>query len=64
MWQQLDTAPKDTTEIWLGAEGRVIVGYWSIGTWRSSWSDSALQWAPTHWMPFLIPEPPLTNGER
>jgi hypothetical protein len=64
-WQPIVTAPKDSTEVWLGAEGRVLVGYWSAkGSWHSSWSDDRLQWEPTNWMPFLIPDPPLPNGER
>lgn len=68
-WQPIDTAPKDSTEIWLGATGRVIIGWWSSkGSWRSSWTDDPLQWQPTHWLPFLIPEPPndansVANGQ-
>jgi len=58
-WQSIDTAPDDSTEVWLGAHGRVIIGWWlPTKGWRSSWTDDPLQWQPTHWMPFLIPEPP------
>ena len=57
-WQPIETAPDDLTEVWLGAPGRVILGYSSKKIWHSSWTTDALQWKPTHWMPFEQPAPP------
>lgn len=64
VWKSIDSAPRDATEIWLGAEGRVIIGWFNNGRWHSSWSEERLHWAPTHWQSFVTPAPPLTNGTR
>lgn len=62
-WKTIDTAPQDASELWLGAPGRVIMGYRSMKkTWRSSWTNDALTWEPTHWMPFEQPLPPGTEA--
>lgn len=58
-WKLIETAPMDAKEVWLGAPGHVVLGYFGMGErWRSSWTTNALQWQPTHWMSFQKPEPP------
>jgi hypothetical protein len=67
-WQPIETAPKDGTEIWLGAHGgndprrqRVLVCFRSRNCWRSSHDDERLSWEPTHWQPYFVPDPPTTT---
>lgn len=57
-WRPIKTAPKDGTEVWIGAEGRVILAYVGHKRWRSAWSQCPLAWEPTHWQPFHQPKPP------
>lgn len=66
-WQPISSAPKDGTEIWLGREGRLILGYWSG---KRGWMREGLQgedervmWEATHWQPHTVPEPPETGGK-
>ena len=66
IWQPIETAPKDSTEILLFSEG------W--GVWVDKWTkiDDEEMWLmcdqwenpvePTHWMP--LPEPPDAKDER
>lgn len=60
-WQPIETAKHDATEIWLGAEGRSILGYFSRDKWRSSWTTDPLRWEPTHWRPFEQPAAPAVT---
>jgi hypothetical protein len=66
MWKSIETAPKDGTEIWLGAAAddprrqRVGVGYWhGRRGWQSSHDDTDLVWRPSHWQEYFVPEPPV-----
>jgi hypothetical protein len=60
-WKTIDSAPEDP-EIWLGTSGRVVLGYRGMnGSWKSSWTGYALRWKPTHWMPFEMPSPPVSQ---
>ena len=54
-WQKIETAPKDGTEILLGAkDGSITVGRWELHNFFTDGDFDAF-WA-THWMP--LPEPP------
>lgn len=63
-WQPIETAPKDSTEVWLGVGNvdtrrqRVTVGFWSRNGWRHSHDDETVVWTPTHWQPYFVPNPP------
>lgn len=60
-WQPIETAPKDGTEILVGADvacwgWRIELVYWvsKEGQW---WTDSrGLHYSPTHWR--HLPKPP------
>ena len=58
-WQPIETAPKDGTDVLLGAEGWVIIGSWfrfdDEGNGRWMHEDGATC-DPTHWQP--LPSPP------
>lgn len=66
-WETIDTAPPaniDNAElkvwVWGGKfeapEVRLTDGDW----WRAE-RDRGHTWVPTHWMPFMLPEPPTNN---
>lgn len=66
MWQRIDTAPKDGTNILCTDGEEIKVAFWSMSPWvtwngQGSWtvflcrSDSEII-CPTHWMP--LPELP------
>jgi hypothetical protein len=65
-WQDIETAPKDGTEIWAYA-GEQARMKWIEGSGYALWvwADEALSEIdpdpiqPTHWMP--LPEPPETD---
>ena len=61
-WQPIETAPKDRTDIMIGA--------WHNGVWQQCMSfympeyklfNGKLEQTPTHWMP--LPDPPTKEGE-
>jgi hypothetical protein len=71
MWQSIETAPKDTTEIidiWACSGGDMRFGerFTDCEFFRGKWHYQSngdwyeVDFKPTHWM--SIPEPP-TNGE-
>lgn len=71
-WQPIETAPKDSSLIWLATPGAMRLGFWSAGKEHEcygsvggGWRDFAkaetrgasdLSYAPTHWM--ALPKPP------
>ena len=66
MWQPIETAPKDGTNVSLWSSGFYGICHWSPpgtisedGFWcytpRVEWAILELK-SPTHWMP--LPEPP------
>jgi len=60
-WQNIETAPKDGTCIWLGNQDYIRVGFWRMGGWgdivisKMGLVDN-LHFEPTHWQ--ATPEPP------
>lgn len=62
IWQPIETAPKDRTEILLYRDGVVYHGWWGKqSSGRNGWIHER-GWfptasLPTHWMP--LPPPPL-----
>lgn len=69
MWQPIETAPKDGTEILLSDGACVSIGGWlsrqdvgdecPFGTDPGWWAVACHN--PTHWMP--LPDPPTQEGE-
>lgn len=67
MWQPIETAPKDGTEILGYACGKMTTVYWNVdqydidlgGYWTlvipGAWAEDG-EWNPTHWQP--LPGPP------
>jgi hypothetical protein len=66
-WQPISMAPLDGTEVWLGDVTHVVTGWWDIPD--QCWTDyngpvdgepSPVEgsFKPTHWQPFVVPEPP------
>ena len=62
VWQPIETAPKDGTQIIVGCSKykRSYVAIFERGTWRSGWEGGDwtfdVELKPTHWMP--LPTPP------
>ena len=71
-WQDIETAPKDGTEVlicWFnGVQHYQVERVWWNGTqWGNDYQTFTERegWAPSHWMP--LPEPPTSGrgkGER
>jgi len=68
MWQPIETAPKDGTEIlaYYGQEGRgqILILAWDENWWGPGNGDWVLNGekdyaTPTHWMP--LPAPPIED---
>jgi hypothetical protein len=56
LWQPIETAPKDDTEVLVLVEdGGILIGCFAGGMW---WIEQTFyeKRNPTHWMP--LPEPP------
>lgn len=56
MWQPIETAPRDETEVLTYRNGLMAVAFWEneFGCWFVT--DGAELVGVTHWMP--LPEPP------
>lgn len=64
MWQPIETAPKDGTNIIANVPGfgmGKMVLFWMDSRWRESAQMLGLKVEPTHWMP--LPQPPRTTGD-
>jgi hypothetical protein len=75
MWQPIETAPKDGTDVllykrfskyqkWVGKDEYdfyIQIGCYSSGDWRIHAYDPPWNNDPTHWMP--LPEPPALEGK-
>lgn len=61
-WQDIETAPKDGTDI-LGfdEDGRVVV-WWDRNAWIRRGDDYDIVTHPTHWQP--LPPPPKDSGDQ
>lgn len=61
-WRNIDTAPRDGTQVWLWSErqySRPVWGWYSgaLNSWMAHVGDRTdIIKNPTHWMP--LPEPP------
>ena len=64
-WQNIETAPKDGTEVLLrSARGRIADGAWGQSDGRANpncWVWPYINQEPTHWQP--LPPAPSTEGE-
>jgi hypothetical protein len=54
-WQDIATAPKDGSFVWLGRRGQAVFGLWDDGQWCSL-GPKPLSWEPTCYVP--LPDPP------
>lgn len=68
-WQPIETAPKNYDDIWLGAEDRVVKGWWSdkFNEWTYTVLMEKIEWEPTHWQPVIVlptPAPPTQNSPQ
>jgi len=62
-WQDIETAPKDGTNIlavWSKKREVYAVIWWESGNWHEYDYDTDVE-GMTHWMP--LPEPPLASSE-
>ncbi len=65
-WQDISTAPKDGTWVFLYHKHARIGGwYWDGGIWNNEYlewgvGEAEPELSPTHWMP--LPEPPKDAG--
>lgn len=59
-WQDIVSAPKDQTSIWLGHVGGLTVPAYfrrtGSGFWTELYTNLPVSWRPTHWRP--LPTPP------
>jgi hypothetical protein len=62
-WQDISTAPKDQTSVWLGhISGLMVPAYFrrvGSGFWAELYTSLPVSWRPTHWQ--HLPKPPITN---
>jgi hypothetical protein len=56
LWQPIETAPKDDTDVLVFSEELVWVASCYRGMWWFEKRDDTFLSEPTHWMP--LPEPP------
>ena len=64
MWQKIETAPRDGTEVLVLIRPKLIrLGWYFVRSSRTQgWCDeSSRSIKPTHWMP--LPAPPTAEGE-
>lgn len=76
-WQTIESAPQNGTECWLavwshGEVGTTLVvarGFFDVGSGRwldaeeeNDDGDNTVLYPPTHWMPFVIPNPPAIRA--
>lgn len=77
-WQEIETAPKDGTVVWVGSRSSIRLAFWRSGKeyeyrdfvgggWRdhggAERGDMAdLHFTPTHWMD--IPQTPIAVGDQ
>lgn len=63
-WQDIASAPRDRTVIWLGSatEQRRELGWWGGVQWNSQPLGTRIQFDVTHWRP--LPAPPAAEIER
>lgn len=62
-WRDIETAPKDCTEILAVTDVGQMVVFFEGGYWREKANFMGLKREPTHWMP--LPKPPvMAQGEK
>ena len=60
-WQNIDSAPKDGTEVLLFHRGCCVIGLWMDYGHRQCWEDNVegFELEPTHWQP--LPDLPVES---
>lgn len=68
-WRDIvdEPAPHDGSPVWVWNAKQPDWGVQnkpSDGDWWSFESKNGSTWAPTHWRPLVVPEPPQTSQEK
>lgn len=56
LWQPMETAPKDGTDVLVWCGGAMFIACMDVGRWFFDRTDHSVKPVPTHWMP--MPEGP------